>query len=268
MGRAGGAGTGAAAAGAGGACTTGATGAAGATAGAAAFFGAAFFGAAFLTAAFFGAAFFGAAFLAAAFFGAAFLAAFFGAAFLAAFFGAAFFAAFLTGFVAAFFAGFFLVAIMIYLEYVCSAVRVNLSYLNLCKNAHTLLGGYRNKRCPIFSAIAFTGVGPLSSGTSSTPRSERYSSSDSICERACCRVASYAFQSISQTHSPLVCSPCPESFPRRNLDCLDVKIHSREGANSAARPRSRRLWQAMRGGQSCPQPVFRPACPAGKRPPG
>jgi hypothetical protein len=56
-----------------------------------------------------------------------------------------------------------------------------------------------------------------------------------------------------------VCSPCPESFPRRNLDCLDVKIHSREGANSAARPRSRRLWQAMRGGQSCPQPVFRPA---------
>src|ERR1039458_4997841 len=147
MGRAGGGGTVAAAAGAGGACTTGATGAAGATAGAAAFFGAAFFGAAFLTAAFFGAAFFGAAFLGAAFFGAAFLAAFFGAAFLAAFFGAAFFAAFLTGFVAAFFAGFFLVAIMIYLEYVCSAVRVNLSYLNLCKNAHTLLRSYRNKRC-------------------------------------------------------------------------------------------------------------------------
>ena len=223
--------------GAGGASTTGVTG--GAATGAA-FFGAAFFagafmGAAFLTAAFFGAAFMGAAFLGAAFlgaafFGAAFWAAFFGAAFLAAFFGAAFFAAFLTGFVAAFFAGFFLVAIMIYLEYVCSAVRVNLSYLNLCKNAHTLLGGYRNKRCPILSAIAFTGVGPLSGGTSSTPRSERYSSRDSICERACSRVASYAFQSISQTHSPLVCSPCPESFPHRNLDYLDAKFHSREGA--------------------------------------
>ena len=31
---------------------------------------------------------------------------------------------------------------MIYLEYMSSAVRVNLSYLNLCKNAHTLFAFY------------------------------------------------------------------------------------------------------------------------------
>jgi len=122
--------------GSGGGATTGAGGGGG---GAAcfttAFFGAGFFGAAFLGAAVFGAAFFGAAFLT-AFFGAAFLAAFFGAVFLAAFFGAAFFAVFF----AAFFAGFFLVAILIYLEYVCSAVRVNSSYLNHDAKARLFYG--------------------------------------------------------------------------------------------------------------------------------
>lgn len=124
--------------GSGGGATTGAGGGGG---GGAACFTTAFFGAAFLGAAFFGAAFFGAAFFGAAFFGAAFFTAFFGAAFAAAFFGAVFLAAFFgaaffTIFFAACFAGFFLVAILIYLEYVCSAVRVNSSYLNHGAKAH------------------------------------------------------------------------------------------------------------------------------------
>lgn len=181
--------------------------------GGAGFLGAAFLGAAFLTAAFFGAAFFGAAFFGAAFFGAALWAAFFGAFltaafFGAAFFGAAFFAAFLTIFFAAFFAGFFLVAI------------IDLPRICVLRCAgQFILSQPLQKRASLFAFCAVIATKRRASrpdffrsATTCAARNPKGTARGSICVRACCRIASYAFQGISQTPSPLVSIARPESF--------------------------------------------------------
>jgi len=192
----------------------------------------------------------------------------------------------LTVFFAAFFAGVFLVAIMIYLEYVCSAVRVNLSYLNLCKNAHTLLRGYRNKRCasrPSFFRSATTctrsaAVSPEAArskaascsanafatsflpaavrcitrarrSTSPAPRNPKDTTPG--IRYSCARAPASPHTPCRESANPAVRSsafPALNPFPLPNGDYLDVKVHSAVARTILVRSRLSAGWTRWKAG--------------------